>query len=65
MKLLTSVRKIAEGQDVISESVRAKIYEKKNAQPELHENLTAREAEVLEIAKGLSIKKLRMSFIFH
>ena len=54
-EIAASVRKIAEGQDVISDSVRAKIYEKKHAQPELHEELTARESEVLkEIAKGLS-----------
>ena len=58
-EIAASVRKIAEGQDVISESVRAKIYEKKNAQPELHEDLTAREAEVLkEIAKGLSNQEI-------
>ena len=58
-EIATSVRKIAEGQDVISDSVRAKIYEKKHAQPELHEELTARESEVLkEIAKGLSNQEI-------
>jgi two-component system, NarL family, response regulator LiaR len=58
-EIAASVRKIAEGQDVISDSVRAKIYEKKHAQPELHEELTARESEVLkEIAKGLSNQEI-------
>ena len=58
-EIVSYLIKIAEGQDVISESVRAKIYEKKNAQPELHEDLTAREAEVLkEIAKGLSNQEI-------
>ena len=58
-EITASVRKIAEGQDVISDSVRAKIYEKKHAQPELHEELTARESEVLkEIAKGLSNQEI-------
>lgn len=58
-EIAASVRKIAEGQDVISDSVRTKIYEKKHAQPELHEELTARESEVLkEIAKGLSNQEI-------
>src|SRR5574340_1341279 len=54
-----SVRKIAMGQDVISESVRVKIYEKQHAKPTLHDSLTAREVEVLkEIAKGLSNQEI-------
>lgn len=58
-EIAASVRKIAEGQDVLSDSVRAKIYEKRHAQPELHEDLTARESEVLkEIAKGLSNQEI-------
>ena len=58
-EIAASVRKIAEGQDVLSDSVRAKIYEKRHAQPELYEDLTARESEVLkEIAKGLSNQEI-------
>lgn len=58
-EIAASVRKIAAGQDVISESVRAKIYEKKHAVPALHETLTAREVEVLkEIAKGQSNQEI-------
>lgn len=58
-EIAASVRKIAAGQDVISESVRAKIYEKKHAVPALHEALTAREVEVLkEIAKGQSNQEI-------
>lgn len=58
-EIAASVRKIAAGQDVISESVRAKIYEKKHAAPALHEDLTVREVEVLkEIAKGLSNQEI-------
>lgn len=58
-EIAEAVRKIAGGQDVISDSVRAKIYEKKHAKPELYEELTARESEVLkEIAKGLSNQEI-------
>ena len=59
VEIADSVRKIAQGQDVISESVRQKIYEKQHAQPTLHDGLTARESEVLkEIAKGLSNQEI-------
>lgn len=59
VEIAESVRKIAQGQDVISESVRLKIYEKQHAQPTLHDSLTARESEVLkEIAKGLSNQEI-------
>ena len=58
-EIAESVRKIAMGQDVISESVRVKIYEKQHAKPTLHDSLTAREVEVLkEIAKGLSNQEI-------
>lgn len=58
-EIAESVRKIAMGQDVISESVRVKICEKQHAKPTLHDSLTAREVEVLkEIAKGLSNQEI-------
>ncbi|GFH40193.1 response regulator [Lactococcus insecticola] len=58
-EIAASIRKIAAGQDVISDSVRAKIYAKNHAKPELHDDLTARESEVLkEIAKGLSNQEI-------
>ncbi|GFH43235.1 DNA-binding response regulator [Lactococcus hodotermopsidis] len=58
-EIAEAVRKIAVGQDVISDSVRAKIYAKNHAKPELHDDLTAREREVLkEIAKGLSNQEI-------
>lgn len=59
VEIAESVRKIAQGQDVISESVRLKIYEKQHAKPALHDSLTSRESEVLkEIAKGLSNQEI-------
>lgn len=59
VEIADSVRKIAQGRDVISESVRHKIYEKQHVQPALHDSLTARETEVLkEIAKGLSNQEI-------
>ncbi|MDR1606424.1 MAG: response regulator transcription factor [Streptococcaceae bacterium] len=58
-EIAAAIRKIAAGEDVISDSVRAKIYQKNHAQPELHDDLTAREREVLqEIAKGLSNQEI-------
>lgn len=58
-EIADAIRKIASGQDVLSDSVRQKIYEKNNRAPELHDELTAREMEVLrELSKGLSNQEI-------
>lgn len=58
-EIADSIRKIYNGEDVLSDSVRQKIQERNNRAPELHDDLTAREMEVLrELSKGLSNQEI-------
>ncbi|OFI46196.1 response regulator transcription factor [Floricoccus penangensis] len=58
-EIADSIRKIYKGEDVLSDSVRQKIQERNNRAPELHDDLTAREMEVLrELSKGLSNQEI-------
>ena len=54
-EIADSIRKIANGEDVLADSVRERIYASEHRKPELYDALTSREMEVLrELAKGLS-----------
>ncbi|WEV60350.1 response regulator transcription factor [Streptococcaceae bacterium ESL0729] len=58
-EIAEAIRKIYSGEDVLSDSVRQKIYEKNHRAPELYDDLTARELEVLrELSKGLSNQEI-------
>lgn len=54
-EIAEAIRKIANGEDVLAESVKEKIYASKHRKPELYDNLTSREMEVLRcLAQGCS-----------
>ncbi|WP_460022158.1 response regulator transcription factor [Lactovum odontotermitis] len=54
-EIAEAVRKVANGEDVLSESVKERIKEHNHRPHELYDDLTSREMEVLrELAKGLS-----------
>lgn len=54
-EIASAIRKVASGQDVLSGAVKEKINQQKHRKPELYDNLSKREMEVLKIlAQGLS-----------
>ena len=54
-EIANAIRKVAGGEDVLSDTVREKIYAHEHRKPELYDKLSSREMEVLrELAKGLS-----------
>lgn len=54
-----AIRKVASGQDVLSGAVKEKINQQKHRKPELYDNLSKREMEVLKIlAQGLSNQEI-------
>ena len=57
--LTSAIRKVASGQDVLSGAVKEKINQQKHRKPELYDNLSKREMEVLKIlAQGLSNQEI-------
>jgi len=55
----SAIRKVASGQDVLSGAVKEKINQQKHRKPELYDNLSKREMEVLKIlAQGLSNQEI-------
>ena len=53
-EIASAIRKVASGQDVLSGAVKEKINQQKHRKPELYDNLSKREMEVLKIlAQGL------------
>ncbi|MBL3716148.1 MULTISPECIES: response regulator transcription factor [Lactococcus] len=58
-EIANAVRKVASGQDVLSEAVKEKINQQKHRKPELYDELSKREMEVLKIlAQGLSNQEI-------
>lgn len=58
-EIASAIRKVASGQDVLSGAVKEKINQKKHRKPELYDNLSKREMEVLKIlAQGLSNQEI-------
>lgn len=58
-EIAASIRKVAQGEDVISQEVKERLAQKQTEKRELHERLTAREFEVLTcIAKGDSNQQI-------
>ncbi len=58
-EIASAVRKVASGQDVLSVAVKEKINQQKHRKPELYDNLSKREMEVLKIlAQGLSNQEI-------
>ncbi|WP_341784356.1 response regulator transcription factor [Lactococcus formosensis subsp. formosensis] len=54
-----AIRKVASGQDVLSGAVKEKINQQKHRKPELYDNLSKREMEVLKIlAQGFSNQEI-------
>lgn len=54
-----AIRKVASGEDVLSGAVKEKINQQKHRKPELYDNLSKREMEVLKIlAQGLSNQEI-------
>lgn len=58
-EIASAIRKVASGQDVLSGAVKEKINQQKHRKPELYDNLSKREMEVLKIlAQGLSNQEI-------
>lgn len=58
-EIASAIRKDASGQDVLSGAVKEKINQQKHRKPELYDNLSKREMEVLKIlAQGLSNQEI-------
>ncbi|MFK4783260.1 response regulator transcription factor [Lactococcus petauri] len=58
-EIASAIRKVASGQDVLSAAVKEKINQQKHRKPELYDNLSKREMEVLKIlAQGLSNQEI-------
>ncbi|EKF51589.1 response regulator transcription factor [Lactococcus garvieae] len=58
-EIANAVRKVASGEDVLSQAVKEKISQQKHRKPELYDNLSKREMEVLKIlAQGLSNQEI-------
>lgn len=58
-EIASAIRKVASGQDVLSGAVKEKINQQKHRKPELYDNLSKREIEVLKIlAQGLSNQEI-------
>ena len=58
-EIASAIRKVASGQDVLSWAVKEKINQQKHRKPELYDNLSKREMEVLKIlAQGLSNQEI-------
>ncbi|MGY3711918.1 response regulator transcription factor [Lactococcus petauri] len=58
-EIASAIRKVASGQDVLSGAVKEKINQQKHRKPELYDNLSKREMEVLKIlAHGLSNQEI-------
>ncbi|MFK4926093.1 response regulator transcription factor [Lactococcus garvieae] len=58
-EIASAIRKVASGQDVLSGAVKEKINQQKYRKPELYDNLSKREMEVLKIlAQGLSNQEI-------
>lgn len=58
-EIASAIRKVASGQDVLSGAVKEKINQQKHRKPELYNNLSKREMEVLKIlAQGLSNQEI-------
>ncbi len=58
-EIASAVRKVASGQDVLSGAVKEKINQQKHRKPELYDNLSKREMEVLKIlAQGFSNQEI-------
>lgn len=59
VEIASAIRKVASGQDVLSGAVKEKINQQKHRKPELYDNLSKREMEVLKIlAQGLSNQEI-------
>ncbi|MDG6155175.1 response regulator transcription factor [Lactococcus formosensis] len=58
-EIASAIRKVANGQDVLSGTVKEKINQQKHRKPELYDNLSKREMEVLKIlAQGFSNQEI-------
>jgi Response regulator containing a CheY-like receiver domain and an HTH DNA-binding domain len=58
-EIASAIRKVANGQDVLSGAVKEKINQQKHRKPELYDNLSKREMEVLKIlAQGFSNQEI-------
>ncbi|USJ21001.1 response regulator transcription factor [Lactococcus formosensis] len=58
-EIASAIRKVASGQDVLSSAVKEKINQQKHRKPELYDNLSKREMEVLKIlAQGFSNQEI-------
>lgn len=58
-EIASAIRKVASGQDVLSGAVKEKINQQKHRKPELYDNLSKREMEVLKIlAQGFSNQEI-------
>ncbi|WP_213495347.1 response regulator transcription factor [Lactococcus formosensis] len=58
-EIASAIRKVASGQDVLSGAVKEKINQQKYRKPELYDNLSKREMEVLKIlAQGFSNQEI-------
>ncbi len=59
VEIASAIRKVANGQDVLSGAVKEKINQQKHRKPELYDNLSKREMEVLKIlAQGFSNQEI-------
>ncbi|GBG96315.1 response regulator transcription factor [Lactococcus termiticola] len=58
-EIATAIRKVASGEEILSEAVKQKIYESKHRKHELYDDLSKRELEVLQVlATGLSNQEI-------